>query len=246
MQDSTVSIRFYEELNDFLPAEKRKQSYTCPIHCHPSVKDCIEAQGVPHTEVDLILVNGASVNFEYQLQDKDMVSVYPVFESLDISSITRLREKPLRDPTFILDVHLGKLARYLRLLGFDSLYRNDYDDAEIADISAATKRIVLTRDIGLLKRRIIHRGYWVRSQQAEAQLKEVVHRFDLKGSICPFQFCMRCNGRINTVSKAEIAEKLQPRTKAFYDTFYQCASCNQVYWQGNHFPRLQAIIERCY
>ncbi|MBN1293701.1 MAG: twitching motility protein PilT, partial [Candidatus Latescibacteria bacterium] len=142
-----AQFRFYEELNDFLPTEKRKIDFTYEFDGTPSIKDVVEALGVPHTEIDLILVNGASVDFSYHMCDVDIISVYPVFESLDISPVTHLREKPLREPKFILDVHLGKLAKYMRLLGFDTVYDNLYDDHEIVALAVAQKRTILTRDV---------------------------------------------------------------------------------------------------
>ena len=121
-----ATFRFYEELNDFLPKEKRKKRFEHNFIDRASVKDVIESFGVPHTEVDLIIVNGESKNFSYIINDGDDISVYPVFESIDISNLQKLRPEPLREPKFILDVHLGTLARYLRMLGFDTNYRNDY------------------------------------------------------------------------------------------------------------------------
>src|SRR3989338_9144205 len=115
---SRAHFRFYEELNDFLPPERRKTTFTREFRNRASVKDMIEALGVPHTEVDLILVNGASVDFSYLVQDGDRISVYPMFESFDIRPLVHLRPRPLREPKFVLDTHLGKLAVYLRLLGF--------------------------------------------------------------------------------------------------------------------------------
>ena len=174
-----AQFRFYEELNDFLFPSKKKTLFSYQFNGTPSIKDVIEGMGVPHTEVDLILVNGISVGFDYHLLHGDHVSVYPVFESLDISPIVLLREKPLRKSTFILDVHLGKLARSLRMLGFDSLYRNDYEDSEIISISVKEKRIILTRDQDILKRRAVTRGYLIRSTSLEEQIHEVLSRFDL-------------------------------------------------------------------
>ena len=115
-------FRFYEELNEFLPHHKRKTEFVYHFHGAPSVKDAVEAIGVPHVEVDIILVNGISVSFSRKLSDGDRISVYPVFESFDVSAVTHLRARPLREPRFILDVHLGRLAKYLRLCGFDTLF----------------------------------------------------------------------------------------------------------------------------
>ena len=180
-----AKFRFYEELNDFLSKDKKKKLFTQSFECNPSVKDVIESMGVPHTEVDLILVNGISVNFSYQLKDKDVVSVYPVFESFDISEATHLREQPLRDPKFILDVHLGKLARYLRMFGFDTLYENNYHDFEIIKLSNKQKRTIFTRDVGFLNNSEVTHRYWIRSHNLFQQLEETMVRDDWRKLIKP-------------------------------------------------------------
>ena len=175
-----VFLRFYEELNDYLPEEKKKTKFEHLFKGSPSVKDLIESEGVPHIEIDLILVNGVSVDFGYKVREEDNISVYPVFESLDISKIQHLRTKPLREKKFVLDVHLGTLARYLRMLGFDAHYENNYNDDSIIKISLNEKRTILTKDIGLLKRNEVAHGYYVRNINPDKQLKEIVGRFDLK------------------------------------------------------------------
>ena len=237
-------FRAYEELNDFLPEEDRKQWFVYRFNGSPSVKDAVEAAGIPHTEVDLILVNGESVTFDYRLQQEDRVSVYPVFESFDIEGVTHLRERPLRKPAFILDVHLGKLARLLRLFGFDTMYRNDLDDPEIIDISVEEGRAILTRDVGILKHRRVTRGYWVRNTDPEEQLKEVISRFQLEEAIRVFTRCMNCNGELKPVKKSEVEHLLESETRKHFDTFFQCGSCGQVYWKGSHFDKLQEKIRR--
>lgn len=237
-------FRAYEELNDFLPEKDRKQWFVYRFNGSPSIKDAVEAAGIPHTEVDLILVNGESVTFDYRLQHGDRVSVYPVFESFDIEGVTHLREQPLRKPAFILDVHLGKLARLLRLFGFDALYRNDLDDPEIIDISVEEGRVILTRDVGILKNRRVTHGYWVRNTDPEEQLKEVISRFQLEGAVRVFSRCMNCNGELKPVEKNEVEHLLEPETCRHFDTFFQCGSCGQVYWKGSHFDKLQEKIRR--
>lgn len=149
------------------------------------MKDAVEALGVPHTEVDLILLNGVSVGFDEALHDGDRVAVYPVFEAIDVAGLTRLRPEPLRVVRFVADVHLGTLARYLRLLGFDTLWRNDLDDDEIIDLSLAEKRIILTRDRGILRTGRVSHGYRLRATQPLLQLEEVVRRLDLERLIAP-------------------------------------------------------------
>lgn len=234
-----AEFRFYEELNDFLPPAQRKQTLPYHFDGHPGIKDPIEAFGVPHTEVELIVVNGQSVGFEYQLQHGDRVAVYPVFESLDVTPAVRLRERPLRRTAFVVDVNLGKLARQLRLLGFDTLFSNSYRDPEIVRIAAEQRRIVLTRDRRLLHAKAITHGYWIRAVEPERQLAEVVRRLDLAGQIRPFARCADCNGEIEPVEKRRILHLLEPGTRRHYDTFYRCPACGKIYWEGSHIARLR-------
>ncbi|MBW2181498.1 MAG: twitching motility protein PilT, partial [Deltaproteobacteria bacterium] len=184
--DNTASFRFYEELNDFLPPDKRKKVFDYRFNGNPAIKDPIEALGVPRTEVDLIIVNGKSVGFDHTLKNADLVSVYPVFESIDISPILKLRETPLRKSAFILATHLGKLAKLLRLLGFDAEYSKEDVDTEIIRKSIQEKRIILTRDRQLLQRKEITHGVCIRSTDQELQVKEVLKRFDLYSQIKEF------------------------------------------------------------
>jgi uncharacterized protein with PIN domain len=237
-------FRFYAELNEFLPPDRRMVEFTHEFASPASVKDMIESLGIPHTEVDLILANGRSVDFTYLVADEDRISVYPVFESLDITPVLRVRPQPLRQTRFVLDQHLGRLAAYLRLLGFDSLYRNDYGDEELAHISSQDQRILLTRDRGLLKRSEVTHGYCLRSTVPDEQLFEVVQRFDLAGSIHPFTRCLRCNGPLESVPKAEIADRLSPNTAPYYDTYRICRACNRVYWPGPHYRRMAWLVEQ--
>ena len=230
-----VTIRFYEELNDFLEERKKKTGYAVNTNPGQTVKDLIESENVPHTEVDLILVNSNSVDFSYQVREDDRISVYPVFESMDIKNATKLRPLPLRNTQFILDVNLGKLARYLRIGGFDTLYSNLYQDKEIAEISARENRIVLTRDRDLLKRSIIQRGHWIRSQNAVLQYQAVLERFDLKDSVSIYSRCPQCNGILQQVEKKDILDRLAPKTAKYYDDFKVCDSCGKIYWKGSHY-----------
>ncbi len=244
MTTKTAEFRFYEELNDFLPPDKRKVRFDHSFSDQPAIKDVIESLGVPHTEVDMILVNGESVDFTYLLQDHDQVSVYPVFETLNISPITHLQGRPLRHVQFIADVHLGKLARYLRLLGFNTSYEQTYSDKMMITIALDEQRIILTRDIGLLKNKKVTHGYWIRSTDPDQQIKEVLTRFDLFKQTIPFTRCLKCNGEIAEVAKDKIANQLQPKTKAYYDKFYICKHCQKIYWPGSHYERMQKFVER--
>lgn len=234
-----AEFRFYEELNDFLKPSQRKRTLLYAFNGHPGIKDPIEAFGVPHTEVELIIVNGESVGFGYRLQSGDRVAVYPMFESFDISPLVRLRDHPLRQTAFVLDVNLGKLARRLRMLGFDALYDNRYRDGQIADIASRERRIVLTRDRRLLFAKRITHGYWVRAVQADQQVAEVLERFDLYNSICPFGRCMACNGIVQEVAKSEVWDKLEPKTRMYYENFFRCSDCGRIYWEGSHIDDMR-------
>ncbi len=239
-----AEIRFYAELNEFLAPERRQQDVRYGFHVSPSVKDAIEALGVPHTEVDLILANGVSVDFGYRLADGDRISVYPVFEAIDVSRVSRLRPEPLRRIRFVADTHLGTLARYLRLLGFDTAYRRDWGDDELADASVTDRRVLLTHDRGLLKRRAVTHGLFIRADDPEQQLIDVVRRLHLLGETRPFSRCMACNGVIEPVDKAVVASRLEPRTRRDFDDFGLCGACGRVYWEGSHHRRLLAVVER--
>jgi uncharacterized protein with PIN domain len=243
-ESKQAEFRFYEELNDFLPAAQRKRPIPYAFTGTPAVKDAIEALGVPHTEVDLIVVGGRSVGFDYHLQPGDRVAVYPVFESLDISPAVRLQGRPLRESRFVLDVHLGTLARLLRQLGFDALYRNDWDDREIIARAAAERRAILTRDRGILMTGSVTRGYWVRADDPEAQAREVLERFDLRGQARPFTRCTACNAPLAEVPKAEIEAQLAPKTRRYYDDYRRCTGCGRIYWKGSHYEKIRARLAR--
>jgi uncharacterized protein len=239
----SVYIRFYEELNDFLPEESRKKEIRAPFPEGATVKSLIEELGVPHTEVDLILVNGRSEDFSYRIADSDRISVYPVFESFDVSSVSKVRSRPLRVTRFVLDVHLGKLAKSLRLLGFDTLYSNTLDDGTISKIARDQGRIILTRDRGLLKRRIVSHGYLVRSKESDEQLAEVIARFDLENRIAPFSMCMECNVPLVRIPGERIAGRVPEKVFEKYDRFSECPICGRIFWQGTHWEHMQARIE---
>ena len=238
-----ASFRFYAELNDFLPAVRKQVAFDHPFDGCPGVKDLIEAIGVPHTEVNLILVDGRSVDFDHRVQDGARISVYPVFESIDIGPITQVRPTPLRETRFVLDVHLGRLCKYLRLAGFDTLYRRDYHDAELAAISSREGRILLTRDETLLKRKIVTRGYCVRHTAPRDQVVEVLQRFDLFDRVTPFCRCLTCNGTLQRVSKDEILDRLPPRTRQHYDVFHICRDCSRIYWSGSHYLAMSRFLD---
>jgi uncharacterized protein with PIN domain/sulfur carrier protein ThiS len=229
---------FAGELNFFLPLQRKNKRFSHYFEERAAIKDTIEALGIPHPEVDLILVNSEPVDFSYIVTDGDEVEVYPVSAAIQAQP----SNKELGD-RFILDVHLGKLANALRMLGFDTLYRNDYDDEELAKISAAQNRILLTRDKGLLMRSIVTRGYYVRETHPEGQVKEVLQRFNLFDQVSPFHRCIRCNGLLEPVSKEAIADQLLPKTRQAINEFHRCCECRQIYWKGSHYAGMQHFVQ---
>jgi uncharacterized protein len=239
----TATFRFYEELNDFLARPLRRQSFSCACARDATAKHMIEALGVPHTEVELILVNGESVGFDHPLKDGDRVAVYPKFEALDIRPLLRVRERPLRVLRFIADAHLGGLAQLLRLAGFDTLYDNHYADARIEALALDEARIVLTRDRELLKRRTITHGCYVRALKPEAQLREIFRRLDLGSSAHPFRLCLTCNVPLRRISKDEAVGRAPEGVLERHSQFVTCDVCRRVFWEGSHWKRMRALMD---
>jgi uncharacterized protein with PIN domain/sulfur carrier protein ThiS len=239
-----ITVRWYAELNDFLSPERRQAA--SDVECDPgrSVKDLLEGLGIPHTEIDLVLLNGEPCGFEARLAAGDRVAAYPVFEGFDIAGVSQVRPEPLREVKFVLDGHLGRLAAFLRLSGFDSLYTPHADDRGLAAAAAAERRILLTRDLGLLKRREVTHGHAVRETDPARQLQEVFVRFDLARLARPFTRCMRCNSLLRPASREEVAGRVPPRSLQRHADFLACAGCGRVFWKGSHFQRLVEIVER--
>lgn len=238
-----ASFRFYAELNDHLAPGQQYRTIEKGFVVPASVKDMIESWGVPHTEVELILVNGESSDFSRLVRDGDRVAVYPVFESLDITPELRVRQRALREPRFVLDVHLGRLAGYLRMLGFDADYRNHAHDVELVRIAVEQKRILLTRDRGLLKHSAVTHGYWLRATESRRQAAEVVGRFDLARLFRPFTRCMACNEMLGPASPAAVRDRVPPRVAALHEEFFECPGCRRVYWHGTHYQRMRQWIK---
>ncbi len=241
---NTAFLRFYEELNEFLPPAKRKVRFEAAFRDNASVKSLVEGEGVPHTEIDLVLLNGVSVPFEQKVQDGDDISVYPVFESFDISGLQVVHLQPLRITRFVADVHLGKLARYLRMLGFDTAYDNFSNDDELVRCSREETRTILTRDRRLLMRREVSRGYWIRNTVAAAQAGEVVARLHLDRGIRPFSRCTRCNGLLEASEEAAVQKRYPGHAFLAETRFYRCTECGHYYWNGSHSARFLEMIGR--
>lgn len=241
--DQFASFQFFGCLQDLIARPHEDGRVLYPFNDQPAVKDAIEALGIPHTEVDIIIAAGRSVDFSWPLHSGARVAVYPFGWPIRIAPLTRLVPSVPDKPRFIIDVHLGKLARRLRLLGFDCRYRNDYDDDQIVRIALAEERIILTRDRGLLKRKQVKSGCLVNSGRAEEQLRAVASRYALAGQIRPLSRCPTCNGALQSAAKEQVADQLQPGTRLHHDVFHRCADCGQVYWHGSHAEKIGQWIE---
>lgn len=240
----TVTIRAYAELNDFLPRHRRQKSFKYSMNGGNSLKHLIESAGIPHTEIEVVLVNGRSVGLDATVENGDRISLYPVFETIDVKPLVKLRPEPLMKTRFILDVHLGKLALILRLLGFDAQFPGDVPDEELAAISSEENRILLTRDTMLLKRSMVTHGCYIHSQDPEEQAAEVLNRLDLRDRVKPFSRCPDCGSPLEPVSKESVLDRLEPLTRKYYDEFSICVACGKVYWKGSHFQPLLDLLDR--
>lgn len=237
-----AEFRFYEELNDFLPKQHRRVGFFHEFEGEPSVIELIEKLGVPHSAVDLILVNGEVVDFTYRIKDQDRVAVYPVFESIDISPINRLRPQALRKTSFILDVHLGRLTKYLRICGFDCYYAN-LEDNEIITLALQQERIILTKDRALLKDKRVTHGYWVRADEPKKQLLEIIKRFDLLDKINFLTRCLLCNHLLQKIAKEEVQDRVPTHTTDYYQNYFVCPHCNKIFWEGSHYKNMAELVE---
>lgn len=218
-------------MNDFLPRDQRGQLIPVQFRERQSVKHLAEALGVPHPEIGRVQVNGREEPLNVITQDQDHVEVHPITDGY------------LGEPHFVLDIHLGRLTAYLRMLGFDCLYEATYDDAQLAKIAGEEKRILLTRDRRLLMRKSVTDGYCLRSLVSLEQLKEIVKRFDLAQRIIPFHRCLRCNHLLEPVSKEAVLDRLEPLTQKYFDEFHICPACGQIYWKGSHYEKMEKIVE---
>jgi uncharacterized protein len=235
----TTKFRFHGQLNNFLPHQRREKAFDAMFKGERSIKDMIESLGVPHTEVALIRVNDQSVDFNYRMRHGDVVEVFPPSALGDATPHPNVHPALPDVIRFVADVHLGRLVAHLRMLGFDTLYPEDYRDEELARISSEEERILLTRDVGLLKRGIVRYGYFVQQIDPWEQVVEVIQRFDLLNVVTPFSRCTVCNGVLQYVSKESVQDELLSKTLEYYDVFYRCVSCRKVYWKGSHYANIE-------
>ncbi len=198
---------------------------------HQTVKDLAESCGIPHVEIGSYISDGKLLSESARLPDGAVIE------------LKTSQEMPGGIPSFILDVHLTRLARYLRILGFDCAYEHNYEDEEIADISSRERRVVLTRDRGLLKRKQVSYGYWVRSQIPKKQLREVSRRYMLREWFPLTSRCSHCNSPMLQVEKEVVEDSLPRYTRLTYETFFRCTGCGQLYWEGAHYPKIRELKE---
>jgi len=243
----TATFRFYQELGEFLPRARRGRTFAADCARRSTTKHMIEALGVPHTEVDMVLVNGEESGFDRMLEDGDHVAVYSRFALLELGrhggpGLERLHERPRERMRFVADSHLGGLARLLRMAGYDTLYDNHYHDDDVEDLAARDDRIVLTRDRELLKRRSIAHGCYIHALDPPRQLGELFERLDLDQGAHPFSLCLHCNLPLRAVDKATVLDRLPPSVRALHDSFTTCDNCLRVYWKGSHYQRMAALL----
>jgi hypothetical protein len=239
-----VTVRFYGPLNDFLAPERRGVEFVHPLNGTCSVKDLIESLGPPHPEVEVVLVDGEAVDFSHRVEHGQRIAVYPAFSSIDVAPLVRVGPPALSELRFLLDVGLGRLSGLLRMLGFDTLWRNDYADDELARVSRDEQRILLTRDLGVLKRSEVVHGYFPRETDPSQQLIEVVRRYQLTGHMKPFTRCIPCNGPLTAASPEEVVGRVPERVQSTFTRFQQCPDCKRVFWAGSHHERMQVIIDK--
>ena len=228
---STAQFQFFGRLQDFLPRDQRDRVIAVDFRGRQSIKHLAESLGVPHPEIGQVQINGQEGTLSSITQDGDQVEVYPIPNGCPV------------EPRFLLDNHLGRLTAYLRMSGFDCLYRNDYGDEELAETAQREGRILLSRDRRLLMRKAVTYGYCLRSLDSLEQLTEVIRRFDLTLRITPFHRCLRCNHPLEPVAKEDVLDRLEPLTKLYFDEFQICPACKQIYWKGSHYEKMQKLMD---
>lgn len=243
IQYQTIRIKFYYRLTKFLQ-NKTQKFINHNFIDQTSVKDLIEAFNIPHTEVDVILVNRRSVNFDYLIKNGDKIEVFPDRALCSTKKIIPLKSLVKAKPKFIVDVHLGKLVREMRKLGLDVIYNNQFCDEEIVEISNKERRIILTRDIGLLKRKSVKHGLYLLNEKTDQQLKEIFQNIKKNISVNPLSICLECGTKLKRMSKKKALEQLNHLWFEKDTIFYHCGRCNKIFWQGSHYKRMIRAIKK--
>lgn len=239
----SACYRFHGDLATLLRGQWRGQNPVVQEVCRSaSIKDVLESFGLPHTEVGEIRCNGHPVDFSWLVAAGQQFAILPVVSPWDVLTPCLLRPEPLPAVRFLVDANVGRLARYLRLAGFDTAYDWRWDDDRIVAEIRRENRIVLSRDLGLLKRRQITFGRCIRQTEPAAQLREVIGLLGLTAEIRPFTRCLDCNTLLEAVAKQEILHLLEPLTQKYYDTFSRCPGCARIYWPGSHKAKMQRLL----
>jgi uncharacterized protein len=239
-----AELRFFGEVNDFFGPDNREARITCPVDRRASIKDVVEALGVPHTEVGRIVVDGQEVDFHHLLRSGETVLILAHEVPVRVDRPTTLRPRPYPGHRFIVDVNVGRLAGYLRLLGFDTAYEHGWRDETISARAHSEKRVVLTRDRDLLKRSIVEHGRLIRAERPKEQLAEVLRIYGLEEPYALFSRCLRCNGALQPVPKEKILQRLEPKTRRYFQRFHICPQCERIYWRGSHHQRMVEELQR--
>lgn len=240
-----ITLIFHGNLQELLtrkPAGNAKAEVVHILERRASVKDVVESFGVPHPEIKQLQANGRMIGFDYIVSDRDRIEVWPLSLPCDVFTANILRPEPLTGISFVVDANVGKLAALLRMAGFDTLYRHDFSDGDLARTAAVEKRILLTRDRNLLKRKNVVFGHLVREMKPWQQLQEVVCLYQLADMLQPFCRCLRCNTLLVPVAKENIIHRLEPLTIKYYDSFQLCMICDKVYWPGSHRQTMQGQL----
>ena len=215
-----------------------------PITRRTSIKDIIESIGIPHTEIGKIYTDQEEIDFGFIPEASTTVNIVEITPPFDVTRPSLLRPIPLPKILFIADLNVSKLATLLRMLGINVEIAYDLSDKEIASIAHEQKRIVLSKDLGLLKHRKITHGRYVRSVYPEDQLQEIIHFFNLKPHLQPFSRCLKCNNPLMFVEKEEIVSRLQPKTRLYFNHFKICTKCDKIYWKGSHHDGMVKKIQQ--
>lgn len=240
-----VRLCFHAELNDFLPAAERGRGRAVQADDGAPLRHLIEACGVPHTEVAMARREGEQVGLQTPVSDDDRIDVWPFFAAL--AQCPELRE---RDPLagarrFLADAHLGRLARHLRMLGFDTRWdHDDVGDARLAELAATDGRILLSSDRRLLMRRQVGRGCFVRGGSTWEQLEALTRRLDLCAELQPFTRCTLCNARLAAVALDQVRAQIPPRVRELTEHYWRCDACGRIYWRGTHWRDMRTRIRR--
>lgn len=238
-----LTFHFHEAFFIFLNRINKKLKIVYGLDRRASIKDIIESLGVPHTEVGKILLGNQEIGFNFIPEESVDLSIFPITPPFDVLNASLLRPEPLDKISFIVDINVGKLAPLLRVLGMDAKYSDGLTDNEISLVAEQERRIVLSRDTHLLKRKQIIFGRMIRSIYPYDQLEETISFFGIKGPFKMFSLCLRCNRELFQVNKEDILHRLEPKTKKYFNSFKMCPECNRIYWRGSHHENIKRRLK---